>query len=148
MRISSRAIIIQNNKVLTMFRRKIKDGVSKEYYVIPGGGQEGNETLEENVIRELKEELGFEVAPEELIDCGVHCTFTENEFHGIPYVDNQVAKVFLLWKDMEIEELILQEEEIESVMWMSYKECKEAVEKASIPNCIDIAELELLEEHM
>ena len=61
MRISSRAIIIQNNKVLTMFRRKIKDGVSKEYYVIPGGGQEGNETLEENVIRELKEEMNVDI---------------------------------------------------------------------------------------
>ena len=45
-RVSSRAIIIDDNKLLTMFRRKIKsDGTVKEYYVIPGGGLEEGETL-------------------------------------------------------------------------------------------------------
>ena len=62
-RVSSRAIIIENGKLLTMFRRKIKkDGSVKEYYVIPGGGLEENETLEENVIRELKEEFNIDIA--------------------------------------------------------------------------------------
>ena len=36
---SSRAVIIDNNKVLTMFRRKIDEvGNKNEYYAIPGGG--------------------------------------------------------------------------------------------------------------
>lgn len=61
MRVSARAIIIENGKVLTMFRRKIKDGVVKEYYVIPGGGQDEGETLEQTVKRELKEELNVEI---------------------------------------------------------------------------------------
>jgi len=60
-RISSRAIIIDNDCLLTMFRRKVKDGNVKEYYVIPGGGLEENETLEENVIRELKEEFSIDI---------------------------------------------------------------------------------------
>lgn len=60
-RISSRAIIINDGCLLTMFRRKIKDGKIKEYYVIPGGGLEENESLEENVIRELKEEFSVNV---------------------------------------------------------------------------------------
>lgn len=61
-RVSSRAIIIEDNKLLTMFRRKIKnDGSVKEYYVIPGGGLEEGETLEENVIRELKEKFNVDI---------------------------------------------------------------------------------------
>lgn len=61
-RVSSRAIIIEDGKLLAMFRRKIKeDGSVKEYYVIPGGGLEENETLEENVIRELKEEFNVDI---------------------------------------------------------------------------------------
>jgi len=60
-RISSRAIIIENGKVLTMFRRKIKNGITEEYYVVPGGGIENGETLEENVKRELSEELNVEI---------------------------------------------------------------------------------------
>jgi len=61
-RISSREIIIENDSVYVMFRRKIKeDGSMKEYYVIPGGGINENETLEENVIREMKEEFSVDV---------------------------------------------------------------------------------------
>ena len=61
-RISSRAIIFYEDSLLTMFRRKIKDdGSIKEYYVIPGGGLENNESLEENVKRELNEEFNVEI---------------------------------------------------------------------------------------
>ena len=87
-RISSRAIIIDNDQLLTMFRRKIKDGKTEEYYVIPGGGKEGNETLEENVTRELKEEFGVDIKilgylgtkePEGRIEHYFHCTITNGE---------------------------------------------------------------------
>lgn len=61
MRVSSRAVIIENGKLLTMFRRKIKDGKTMEYFVIPGGGLEEGESLEENVIRELKEEMNIDI---------------------------------------------------------------------------------------
>lgn len=61
-RVSSRGIIIERDYVYVMFRRKIKDdGAVKEYYVIPGGGIEENETLEENVTREMKEEFSIDV---------------------------------------------------------------------------------------
>ena len=61
-RVSSRGIIIENNYVYLMFRRRIKEnGEMKEYYVIPGGGINENETLEENVRREVKEEFSVDV---------------------------------------------------------------------------------------
>lgn len=61
-RVSARAIIIEGNEVFTMFRRKKKDdGSYKEYYVIPGGGVEDGETLEETCIREIKEEYNVDI---------------------------------------------------------------------------------------
>ena len=61
-RVSARAIIIKGNEVLTMFRRKKKyDGSYKEYYVIPGGGVEDGETLEETCLREIKEEYNVDI---------------------------------------------------------------------------------------
>ena len=61
-RVSSRGIIIEDDNVYAMFRRRIKDdGIIKEYYVIPGGGINENETLEENVIREMKEDFSVDV---------------------------------------------------------------------------------------
>lgn len=56
-RISSRAVVIRDNKLLAIYR--FKGG--KEYYVFPGGGIEEGETPEQAVIRELKEETSLEV---------------------------------------------------------------------------------------
>lgn len=59
---SARAIIIEDGKLLCIFRRKIDDaGNKQEYYVIPGGGVEAGETTRETVTRELKEELGIDI---------------------------------------------------------------------------------------
>lgn len=57
MRIRAAGILIQNNSIALMHR--IKNG--REYYVIPGGGVEENETTEEATIREIKEEVGIDV---------------------------------------------------------------------------------------
>lgn len=135
-------------QILLQKRAKNKDSFPGCYDISSAGHVIAGMDFTTSGLRELKEELGLFASEEELIECGLHCTYTENEFHGIPYVDNQIAKVFLLWKDKEAEELTLQEEEIESVMWMDFEECKEAVKEKSIPNCIDIEELKLLEEHM
>ncbi len=60
-RVSSRAIITFNNKLVVLFRRREKEGKIVEYYSLPGGGLEQGESLEENVIREVKEELGVDI---------------------------------------------------------------------------------------
>ena len=60
-RISGRAIIFNNDQVILLFRhKKTADGI-KEYYAIPGGGQDEGETIEECVIRELKEEYNVDI---------------------------------------------------------------------------------------
>jgi len=61
-RVSSRAIIIEDEKIYLMYRKVRKvDGDLNKYYSIPGGGVEENETNEEAVIREVKEELSLDV---------------------------------------------------------------------------------------
>lgn len=60
-RVNGRAIIIDGDEVILMFRRKIKDGKVNEYYAIPGGGKEENETIEECVKREINEEFNLDV---------------------------------------------------------------------------------------
>ena len=62
-------------------------------------------------------------------------------------MDNQVSRVFLLWKDVEVEDLHIQKEELESVMWLDFEECMEDVRTNKIKHCIDIEELELIKEH-
>ena len=53
-RVSSRAIIFDHDEVYLMYGRRIlDDGSISEYYVVPGGGVEEGESLEENLQREL-----------------------------------------------------------------------------------------------
>lgn len=51
------AIIVYDNKILLMHRRK----KGLEYYVIPGGTMESDESPEETVIREIKEETALNI---------------------------------------------------------------------------------------
>lgn len=135
-------------QILLQKRSLNKDSFPGCYDISSAGHIPAGDDFAESGLRELEEELGLIIKKEELIDCGILQIFTENKFHGIPYVDNQISKVFLLWKDLEIENLQLQAEEIESAMWMDFEECKKAVKTQSIPTCINLEELELLEEQM
>jgi len=56
------AIIIKDNRILLMHR--IKNG--QEYFVFPGGGIKENESEEDAVIREIKEELSLNAKTDKL----------------------------------------------------------------------------------
>lgn len=64
---TARAIIIEDDKLLVFFRRKIKEGKEITYYAIPGGHVEGNDSLEDTVIRELKEEMNLDIEIKEYL---------------------------------------------------------------------------------
>ena len=55
------AIIPYNNGIILIQRIKGNKENLQEYYVIPGGGQEEGETIEQATLREVKEELGIEI---------------------------------------------------------------------------------------
>ena len=61
MRKTARAIIIEEDKLLVFFRRKMVEGKEITYYAIPGGHVEGDESCEDTVIRELKEEMNLDI---------------------------------------------------------------------------------------
>lgn len=58
---TARAIIVSEDGLYTLYREKVVNGVRHKYYAIPGGHLEQGETLEETVVRELKEELGIDI---------------------------------------------------------------------------------------
>ena len=51
------AIVIRDKQVLLMWRKLH----GHEYYVLPGGGVEGEETVEEAVLREIQEETSLNI---------------------------------------------------------------------------------------
>lgn len=79
-RTSAKAVIIQNGKLLAI---KLGDG-KEEWYILPGGGQDGEETLPQAAEREVREETGIEIKCGELLFVieGVH----GESFHRIDLV--------------------------------------------------------------
>lgn len=61
MRISARAILISDERILVIKRKKPN---GHAYLAFPGGGVEQEETLEQCVVREIFEETGLTVAPQ------------------------------------------------------------------------------------
>jgi 8-oxo-dGTP diphosphatase len=70
-RVSVYAVIIEEGKVLLAHRNDI------DWWNLPGGGMEAGETVEEAMIREVREETGLEVAVERLV--GVYSKPQKNE---------------------------------------------------------------------
>ena len=60
---SNKAIIIKNQKLLTV----VKQDKDSEYYILPGGGHEFGETIHEGLKRECREETGLEIDIDELL---------------------------------------------------------------------------------
>ena len=77
---SAKALIIRDGKMAAI---KVRDSEA-EWYIMPGGGQESEETLSEAVCREVAEELGIEVICKELLFVveGVH----GESFHRVDLV--------------------------------------------------------------
>ena len=98
-----------------------------------------------SAIRELKEELGLTAKESELIPCGDMKIVWDDVFFGIPYHDRQYTKVLLLWADIEEDQLTLQKEEVDGVLWIDLQECMDRVAAGTIQNCISPDELKLVQ---
>lgn len=131
-------------EILLQKRSADKDSFPGCYDISSAGHIPAGVDYISSALRELKEELGEEASSEELRCCGTRYIRYEEVFYGKPFRDNQVSKVFLLWRDKEVEEFTLQREEIEEVKWFDFYECMEQVKNNTIRHCIMQEELEMI----
>ena len=105
---SAKALIIKDGKMAAI---KIRDA-GEEWYIMPGGGQESEETLREAVCREVLAELGIAVECRDLlfvvegvhgegfhrVDLVFYCEFIDDIPDAVPHCDtNQVG---IEWLDI------------------------------------------------
>ena len=109
--------MIQNSKgeFLIQKRSKQKDGK----YAATGGHVKTGQTSIEGMIDEIQEEIGLTVEPEEL-----ECIYSQRFDEAQVFFD-----LYYMKKDFEISKLVLQEEEVESVYWMTLEEIEELIKK-------------------
>ncbi len=64
---AAKALIVQQGKLLAIRCRDTLDEHFDEYFVVPGGGQEHGESLEQCLRRECKEEINVAVEVKDLV---------------------------------------------------------------------------------
>lgn len=142
-------------EVLLQKRSENKDSFPGCYDISSAGHIPAGVDYIPSALRELKEELGLSARPEELILCGQRHFYYQGTFYGQPFTDRQVSNIYCLWRDVEPEELTLQESEVADVLWMPLAQCKELVRRSGqgesnrqevFPHCLYAEELDMLPE--
>ena len=131
-----------NVEILLQKRCRTKDSWPGCYDISSAGHIPAGVDFIPSALRELREELGVEAKPEELIFCGNRNISSDSVFHGRPFRDRQYSRVFALWRDQV--KFQIQKEEIDSVRWMELDACMEAVRQNTIAHCIYLEELEMV----
>jgi isopentenyldiphosphate isomerase len=132
-------------EVLLQKRSKNKDSFPGCYDISSAGHIPAGIGFVPSALRELKEELGVDATAEDLHLCGQRRIHYEEVFYGKRFVDNQVSNVYMLFVNQEAKEFILQESELEEVIWIGFSECVDGVGHNTIKHCIMMEELEILE---
>ncbi len=131
-------------ELLLQKRSENKDSHPGCYDISSAGHIPAGQDYVPSALRELKEELGLTARPDELIDCGLRRFQFRAQFHGRPFCDDQVSRVFLLWRDAAPDELTLQPSEVESVRWMEFDACLAMARSGEPANCVYEEELLML----
>lgn len=111
-------VFIQNNKgkFLIQKRSKVKNGK----YATTGGHPKSGESSIQGIITETKEEIGVELNPKDLQLFYSNRSDLKRVFWDDYYVRMDIPN---------IEQLVLQKEEVESVCWLSESEIKKLMEE-------------------
>ncbi len=122
--------------VLLQKRSQDKDAYPGCYDVSSAGHVRAGEDFSCSAVRELQEELGITAVEEDLRFIGFHEGYVENNFWGRSFKDWEMSAVYLYEKTVEQERLILQESEVEGVVFMDYEKALEGIREGTFVNCI------------
>ena len=106
-------------EILLQKRSKEKDSFPGLYDTSSAGHiPAGTEPLA-SALRELNEELGIRVRPEELCFAGLFRIRYEKVFHEALFRDNEITWVYVYREPVELDNLTLQRDEVEEVRWFA-----------------------------
>lgn len=116
--------------------------ISSAGHVAAGGG------YLETAVREIGEELGISASKDDLHLIGFHKGIMNGNFYGRDFQNHEISAVYVYDKPVKIENLSLQKEEVEQVIWMDYDTCQKKMEKDEISHCIFLDEFKMLGEYL
>jgi 8-oxo-dGTP diphosphatase len=124
------AAIINNGRILMVYHRS----PTESYWTLPGGGIDSNETPEQAIVREVKEETGLDVAIS-------HLLFTENYEFGLShcYLANLSGNdIPSLGHDPEDSHLPKEKQLLQAVAWHDLKHKQDDIQASKVISILGI----------
>ncbi len=134
----------QSADVLLQKRSRNKDSFPGSYDISSAGHIPSGDDFLGSALRELEEELGIKARPEELHFVFTHIGRHEAEFYGKVFKNHEYSRIYLYECELPLANMKLQKEEVESVLWMDYRECLKHIRKEDMDHCIFPQEFERL----
>lgn len=134
--------------VLLQKRSSTKDSFPDCYDISSAGHVQAGCDYLESALRELKEELGIEACAQDLEYFGMHEGYVEAEFYGRVFKNHEISAMYLYRKPITIESLVLQPEEVSSVMFLDYWTCEQQMKDGTLKHCIFADEFVMLGEKL
>ena len=107
----------------------------------------GDEPVE-SALRELQEELGITATASDLHYAGMFRIRYEKEFHGSLFRDNEVTRVYVYDKSVDITTLTLQASEVDAVRWFPLEEVWEEIKTDRSRFCVPTGGLKVLRDYL
>ena len=118
---------IMNSKgELLIQKRSATKRLYPNLWSITSGGTDSGETTLDTVYREVKEELGITLKPEEL---ELMMSYKRNH----DFVD-----VYLARKDIDLKDITMQTEEVADVKWVAVEELENLIKEEQTPKSLQI----------
>ena len=109
-------------QVLLQKRSEEKESFPGMYDTSSAGHIPAGEEPLPSALRELSEELGIDAPPEALAYAGTFSIRYKKVFHGKPFRDNEVTRVYVYTRPVDIGQLTLQASEVSEVRWFDLDE--------------------------
>ncbi len=123
-------------QILLQKRADDKDSFPGCWDTSCAGHVSAGETFDETLVKELSEELGIHIAADEANHLFTKIVTKNNVFHGKPFNDHEVYRVYALNYDAPAESIIFQKEEISAVRWMDADDLLSELERGNKDYCI------------
>ena len=107
-------VFIENDKGEFLLQKRVEKKDGK--WATTGGHPKSGESSLEGIVTEIKEELGIDVKQNELV-------LFKTERTNDDFVD-----MYYLRKNIDVNDVVLQEEEVDDVMWASREKIQELIE--------------------
>ena len=124
-------VINSKGEVLLQKRSATIDNHPNEWDVSVAGNVSAGEDCITSALREVKEEIGLKVKPEDFIQIGLVKEMSKRE----GYINNEINPIYVIKMDLDLTKIIIQEEEVSKVKFMHHKELKTFIDNKDSSFC-------------